>query len=97
MLIPAPVIETILERFLYKEEVQQLLAEHGEPVTGHKEELIVRLLSSEGFDPSEAVAFLDKAALQRLCAEVGIEPRGTRAELCARILQRIAHERGDEG
>lgn len=91
-----PTIEIVLNSYLYKEDIQQLLAEIEEPVTGTKEELIVRLLRSEDFDESEAVAFLDKSQLQQLCEELELSTQGRRDELFGRVLNAISEDRGDD-
>ena len=87
------ILEFILGRYLYKEDIQDLLEDLGLAVSGSKDELIERLMKDDDFDPSEAVAYLDKEQLKDLCEELELSSRGTREELFGRVLKVIEEEK----
>ena len=86
------IIDGIFTRFLYKEDVQELLDDLDLPVSGTKDELISRLLEHEDFDPEEALAYLDKEQFVALCDELDLPSRGTRDDLFKRVLEAIREE-----
>ncbi|MCI4327654.1 MAG: hypothetical protein L3K16_08515 [Thermoplasmata archaeon] len=84
-MVDTGLLRFILSRYLYKEDVQDLLEELGLPVTGSKPELVNRLARSPEFDPSEALSFLRKEELADLCEEFGLPVSGSRPELVSRV------------
>jgi hypothetical protein len=82
-------LKLILDRYLYKENVQDLADELGVAVSGTKGEIISRVIDDEGFDPADALSYLDKWQFRDLCDELDISDRGTRDELFGRVLKRI--------
>src|SRR5437016_6110680 len=78
-----------LDRYLYKENVQDLCDELGLPVGGNKDELIFRVLGAPQFQPEMALAHVDKEGLKQLCDELGLRTQGTRDDLVDRVLQEI--------
>lgn len=91
-----PVLLLLLGRYLYKEDLQDLLENLDEPVSGSKDDLIGRLIGNEDFDAAEALAFLDKDQLKRLCEEADLPSKGTRDELFERALDAIEEEQANE-
>jgi hypothetical protein len=75
----------ILSRYLYKEDVQDLLDELGQPITGSKDEIVLRLIRSRGFDPGDALSFLRRDDLEEICEEIGLAGEGSRATLLRRV------------
>src|SRR5206468_2242347 len=76
----------ILDRFLYKENVQEICDELGLPVSGNKDDLVLRVLGDARFSAGMALNYVDKEGLKALCEELGFRPSGTRADLESRIL-----------
>lgn len=87
-------LDLVLERCLYKEDLQELLSDLDLPVTGSKEELITRLKRVSEFDPRDALRFLDREELGRVCEELELPSGGLfRGSLEDRILAAILTER----
>jgi hypothetical protein len=78
-------LRSILVRYLYKEDVQDLLDELGLPVSGSKSDLVGRLMRSRDFDPGDALSFLRKEELGDLCYELGMPVSGSRSDLIRRV------------
>ena len=83
------ILDLILSRYLYKEDVQDIARNLNFPVSGTKDELIDKILSFEAFDPEIALAYLSKEQLRDLCDEIELSDKGTRDELFDRVLRRI--------
>jgi uncharacterized membrane protein (GlpM family) len=79
----------ILDRFLYKEDVQQLARDRGLPTNRPKDELIALLLQSGRFVPAEALRYLNKRELRQLCQEYLLPDDGDREVLFRRVLAAI--------
>ena len=88
------IVQFALDRYLYKEDVQELCHELGLPGGGNKEELIFRVLGAPNFQPEMALAYVDKEGLKQLCDELGLRTQGTREDLVDRLLQAIHARRG---
>ena len=84
--------EDILQRYLYKENVQELARDRGLPATGPKDEIIATLLESGRFLPAEALAYLNKTELRNLCREYLLPTDGDRDVLFQRVLDAIFAE-----
>jgi hypothetical protein len=82
----------ILNRYLYKEDIQQLLRERGLSSTGNKSDLIDDLLNDERFNPADAVACMTVVEMRQLCEEYRIRPSGDRPALEKKILAAIVAE-----
>lgn len=92
------IIDLVLGRYLYKEDVQQLLEEMDLPSSGTKDELIDRLVQDSRFDPKKALAFIDRPGLSSLCEELGLPTGGfLRGSLEDRVLAAILTERRAAG
>jgi hypothetical protein len=85
-------IEWVLSKYLFKEDIEELLKQIGEPVDGSKEDVIARLLASEKFEEANALAYLDQVRLETLCDDLEIDSEGTREELFLRVLQQMDDE-----
>ena len=86
----------VLDRYLYKEDVQQLARDRGLPTNRPKDELIASLLGSGRFVPAEALRYLNKRELRRICQEYLFPDDGDREVLFQRVLAAIfAGERSD--
>lgn len=84
----------ILARYLYKEDLQELLEDLGEPTSGAKDELIERLRRHIRFNPKAALAFLDREELDDVCRQLGLPTGGLlRGPIEDRILAAILTER----
>ena len=79
----------ILERFLYKEDVQQLARDRGLPTNRPKDELVALLLRSGRFVPAEALRYLNKRELRQICQEYLLPDDGDREVLFRRVLAAI--------
>lgn len=79
----------ILDRYLYKEDVQQLARDRGLPTNRPKEALIRNLLASGRFVPAEALRYLNKRELRQVCQEYLLPDDGDREELFQRVLAAI--------
>jgi len=91
---PTDALALVLNFYLYKEDVQQLLSELEQPTAGPKDELISRLMQCESFDPRQALRFLDKGDLARACDELGLPSDGLfRGSLEGRVLGAILAQR----
>ncbi|MGP8075649.1 MAG: hypothetical protein ACLP8Y_02790 [Thermoplasmata archaeon] len=85
-------ISDILDRYLYKEDVQQLARERGLSASGSKDEIIDGLVDSGRFDPADAVAYLNVRQLRRLCREYRLPEEGDRTQLVETVLEAIWDE-----
>ncbi|HZY92564.1 MAG TPA: hypothetical protein VFG07_07345 [Thermoplasmata archaeon] len=86
----------VLDRYLYKEDVQQLARDRGLPTNRPKDELIATLLGSGRFVPAEALRYLNKRELRQICREYLLPDEGGREVLFRRVLAAIfAGERTD--
>jgi hypothetical protein len=84
----------LLGSYLYKEDLQELLLGLELPTTGAKEELIRRLGTESGFDPKDALPFLDREELESLCEDLGLPNTGfLRGTLEDRVIAAILTER----
>jgi len=88
------ILRHVLDRYLYKEDVQKICFELGLPGGGTKEDLEFRLLGDPRFQPDMAVAYVAKEGLKELCDELGISTSGTREDLEGRIYQMIRRRGG---
>jgi hypothetical protein len=79
----------ILDRYLYKEDVQQLARDRGLPTNRPKDELIALLLASGRFVPAEALRYLNKREFRRICQEYLLPDDGDREVLFQRVLAAI--------
>jgi hypothetical protein len=86
----------ILDRYLYKEDVQALARERGLPTSWPKDEIVYALLRSGRFDPGEALAYLNVRELRRLCQEYRLRNDGDRDKLIARVIEAIFDEEEPE-
>jgi uncharacterized membrane protein YraQ (UPF0718 family) len=86
-------VEDVLFRYLYKEDIEDLARERGLSVTGTKEELVNELLWSDRFDPDDALAFLNLSELRRLCREYRLPSAGNRDTLLDHIHDAIEQDR----
>jgi hypothetical protein len=86
-------VEDVLFRYLYKEDIEELARERGLPVTGTKEELVDELLWSDRFDPDDALAYLNLSELRRLCREYRLPSGGNRNTLLGHIHDAIEQDR----
>jgi hypothetical protein len=86
----------ILDRYLYKEDVQQLARDRGLPTNRPKDELIALLLASGRFVPAEALRYLNKRELRRICLEYLLLDDGDREALFRRVLTAIIAEERPE-
>jgi hypothetical protein len=84
-----PNLRLILEESLYKEDLQELCERLRLPVGGAREDLIVRLLASPGFDPKDALRYLDKTQLIELCQRWNLDDTGKWDPLSRRILRAL--------
>jgi hypothetical protein len=82
----------ILDRYLYKENVQDLARERGLPTSWHKDEIIEALLNSGRFAPAEALEYLNVREFRRLCREYRLDSTGSRDELFTRVLDAVWKE-----
>ncbi len=82
-------LEFLLDKFLYKEELQDLLDDLDLPVSGNKDELIDRIVQSGMIDESYVLSMLNKDILVEICDFLELETRGTKAELKKRILKNV--------
>ena len=78
-------MRVVLDRYLYKEDVQAILNDLSDDTTGSKAELIDRLLENAFFDPEEAFRRLTKAQLAELCRQRGQDDSGTPQQLLDRL------------
>jgi hypothetical protein len=88
------ILRHVLDRYLYKEDVQEICFELGLPGGGNKEDLEFRLLGDPRFQPEMAVAYVAKEGLKELCDELGLSTSGTREDLEGRIYQMIRRRGG---
>lgn len=79
------VVAYLLQRWLYKEQVQDLAFQHDLPTTGTKDELIDRILKKGRINPVEVLAYVTVEGLRDCCEEFGLESDGTRDILVDRI------------
>ncbi len=82
---PEDIVQFILNRYLYKEDVQSLCEELDVPVSGTKEDLIDRLLNEDTFSADMALGYIDKEGLKDLCDILELRTSGTRDELERRV------------
>lgn len=97
---PAPlaVVDLILGKYLYKEDVQELLEGLELSTSGSKEQLISRLSRDSRLDPKNVLGLLDRQALSSLCEELGLPSSGFfRGTLEDRVLAAILTERRAAG
>ena len=83
------ILRHVLDRYLYKEDVQEICFELGLPGGGTKEDLEFRLLGDSRFQPEMAISYVGKEGLKELCDELRLRASGTREDLEGRILQAI--------
>src|SRR6266566_4003704 len=88
------ILRHLLDRYLYKEDVQEICFELGLPGGGTKEDLEFRLLGEPRFQPEMAVAYVAKEGLKEFCDELGLSTSGTREDLEGRIFQTIRKRGG---
>lgn len=88
------ILRHVLDRYLYKEDVQEICYELGLPGGGNKEDLEFRILGDSRFQPDMALSYVDKEGLKALCDELGLRTQGTREELEDRLLHAIRARRG---
>jgi hypothetical protein len=81
----------ILEEYLYKDDLQEILANHADATSGSLVELAGRILENPHFDPVEAFQRLEPWQLKELCKQRGKPTKGSRAELVDG-LQEALHE-----
>jgi len=79
----------ILDRYLYKEEVQDICDDLDIPVTGNKDYLVSQILGDTGFTAEMALQRVDKEGLQDLCEDLELSKSGTRDDLEGRILNAV--------
>ncbi|MCI4345760.1 MAG: SAP domain-containing protein [Thermoplasmata archaeon] len=82
----------LLDRYLYKEDLQQLARDRGLPTNRSKDDLIRLLLGSGRFVPAEALRYLNRRELRRICQEYLLPDEGTREILFQRVLTAIFAE-----
>lgn len=83
------ILHHVLDRYLYKEDVQEICFELGLPGGGNKEDIEFRVMGDPKFEPAMALSYVDKEGLKQLCDELGLRTSGTREDLEDRILQAI--------
>ncbi len=83
------ILQFILDRYLYKDQVQDMGDELGLPVSGTKEDLIARILGEDDFTPEMAMEYVDKEGLKDLCEILELRTTGTREDLEGRVLNFI--------
>ncbi len=83
------ILRYVLDRYLYKENVQEICNELGLSGGGNKEELEFRVLGDPRFQPEMAISYVAKDGLKELCDDLGLRASGTREDLEGRILQTI--------
>lgn len=86
-------IEDVLYRYLYKEDVQEIARSYGLSSSGTKEEIIDEILWSERFDPSDALQYLSVSELRQLCREYRLPATGDRDALLEHAYEAIEQDR----
>lgn len=87
------ILQHAMERYLYKEGVQDLCYQLGLPGGGNKDELVFRVLGARDLRPEMVLQYVDKEGLKDLCDELGLRMQGTREDLVERLLQAIGARR----
>lgn len=75
----------ILDRYLYKEDIQHICSGLDIPTTGNKDELINRIIGNPHFNVEITLNYIDKTGLKNLCDDLRLNKTGTREELEVRI------------
>jgi hypothetical protein len=89
-----PLIQVILDRYLYREQVGDLLDELEDDSSGSKAEVMRRLLQNGAFDPKRALRLLGKEQLAGLCRQRGKYDAADREILIQQLAGVIKEESG---
>jgi uncharacterized protein (TIGR02391 family) len=87
-------IRVILDRYLYREQIADLLDDLEDDASGSKDLLMRRLLQNRGFDPRHALELLGKDELAGLCRQRGKYDGADRTILIQQLVGVIAEESG---
>ena len=82
-------LRSLLDRYFYKEEVQNALHDIGLGISGNKGQLIRRVITnwaSHNRDAYDLLDFLDRDTLATMCKDYGLEADGSRSMLKQRIV-----------
>ncbi|MDE1881610.1 MAG: TIGR02391 family protein [Euryarchaeota archaeon] len=87
-----PLLEQILLRYLYKEELEDLLSDLADNTSGPVAELAGRLLENPHFKPAHAIHRLRVWQLRDLCRQRGQSDEGNRGVLEAALVGLVERE-----
>jgi len=82
-------VEEFVDRYFYKEDLQDILEQEGLPVSGRKKELIRRLRRDANYDIYQFINYLKKDELKFICEDLDLKTTGARDELAERVFSEI--------
>ena len=85
-------IEKFVDRYFYKEDLQDLLEEEELPISGTKNELIKRLRRDANYDIFQFIASLQKDELKYICEDLDLKATGKKDELAERVFDEIVKD-----
>ena len=85
-----------MDKYLYKEDVQDLAASYGLKVSGNKDEIIKRVLNCENFELEDITSCLYKEDVQDICRDLGLSPSGSKDDLWNSIVEELGLEQSTE-
>jgi len=86
------ILQHAMNRYLYKEDVQDLCRELNLPGGGNKDELVLRVLGAPELHPDMVFEHINKEDLKELCIDLNLGTHGTREDLVDRLI-RTTHAR----
>jgi len=89
-------VEEFIDRYFYKEWVQDLLERANLPYRGIKQELILRLRQEGNCDLFQLMDYLDKDDLKEICDDLEIPRSGRKYEIVRRILNKLSESWAEE-
>ena len=85
-------IEKFLDRYFYKEDIQELLYQRDLPISGKKSVLIKRLRKETNIDIFQLIEYMSKNYLKDACYDLDLKVSGTKDELKERVFNEIVED-----
>ncbi len=85
-------VEEFIDRYFYKEGVQELLEMAGVQSKGAKKKLIVRLREEANYDFFQIMNCMQKDDLREICEDLNLPSSGKKDALVKRILKEISKD-----